>query len=387
MPKKTQSSEAAPAKEAKTVQVTLYWDCQNVKISLERAEFLLNFAKNRGQLISSKAYSNWQHESKTHAKHLNNLGFERVNVPSSAKNSVDHKLYVDCIEEAFGNTSPDLFIIVSGDGDFASLVHVLKNKGKQVSIFAQPSGFSQELIDIADESRIIESVDEVPQIPRFRNPSLLTRALTHRSYNNEHPDAGEDNERLEFLGDAVLNFLSSKFLYNLYPDMSEAQLTRLRSALVDEPQLAAFAEYLQIGNKMRLGKGAIKDKGRKNDSLLSNTFEAIIGAYFLDSGLDAVWNFVEPLFASAAEGHLDPGADADPKILVDSKNLFQQWALANFGQNPAYATIGESGPDHAKEFIAEVRVGSTKYGIGQGRSKKEAEKRAAENALKKVGAV
>ena len=225
------------------------------------------------------------------------------------------------------------------------------------------------------------------KLPTIKNETLRLNALTHRSYVNEHPDAGEHNERLEFLGDAVLGFVVGELLYQRYPEMSEAQLTRLRSNLVDEKQLAKFALQLGIGDVIRLGKGAIKEGGRENPSLLSDTFEAYIAAYFLESGIEAVQKFVEPLFKSVADSIIFPQSDAEPKSLVDSKGRFQQWALAKFVQNPEYFIIAESGPDHAKEFTAEVRVNGKVYGFGTGRNKKEAEKRAAEIALKEVGLV
>lgn len=225
------------------------------------------------------------------------------------------------------------------------------------------------------------------ELPIIKDEKLRLQALTHRSYVNEHPDAGEHNERLEFLGDAVLGFLIGKLLYKLYPEMSEAQLTRLRSNLVDETQLAKFATQLGIGELMQLGKGAIKEGGRQNPSLLSDTFEAYIAAYFLDSGIEAVHKFVQPLFTSVADSIVFPQSDTDPKNLVDSKGRFQQWALAKFVQNPEYFIIDESGLDHAKEFTAEVRVKGELYGVGKGRRKQDAEKRAAEVALKKLGLI
>ncbi|MBD1938500.1 ribonuclease III [Microcoleus sp. FACHB-68] len=225
------------------------------------------------------------------------------------------------------------------------------------------------------------------KIPQFKDESLLRLALTHRSYVNEHPDERENNERLEFLGDAVLGYLVGELLYKRYDDMTEAQLTRLRSALVDEKQLAKFASQLGIGDLMRLGKGADKDGGRQNPSLLSDTFEAIIGAYFLDSTITPVRAFINKLFIPVADSIIFPDSDEDPKNLVDSKNRFQQWALAKFGQNPDYAIIDEDGPAHAKEFTAEVYVKGKMYGVGKGRRKQDAEKRAAEVALRKVGLV
>ena len=124
----------------------------------------------------------------------------------------------------------------------------------------------------------------------FTNQALLTRALTHRSYLNEHPETLEDNERLEFLGDAVLDFLSGAWLYNHYPEMSEGELTRMRSALVRTEQLAEFARSLSLGDALRLGRGEIVGKGRERDLLLCATFEALVGALYLDQGIEAALN-------------------------------------------------------------------------------------------------
>lgn len=219
----------------------------------------------------------------------------------------------------------------------------------------------------------------MPKLPRFSNALLLRRALTHRSYFNEHPEEKEDNERLEFLGDALLGFLVGELLYRRYPKLSEGQLTSLRSELVREKQLVKFATELGIGKQLRLGKGTIQDGGRENPSLLSDAFEAIIGAYFLDSGIDKVREFVEPLFTPVADSIVFAHS------AVNSKSMFQEWALAKNGENPQYFIIKESGPDHAKVFTTEVRLKGKLYGTGMGRSKQAAEKSAAQNALKKVG--
>ncbi|HEY9624033.1 MAG TPA: ribonuclease III [Crinalium sp.] len=223
----------------------------------------------------------------------------------------------------------------------------------------------------------------MPELPTFRDPSLLQRALTHRSFINEHPGAGEHNERLEFLGDAVLNFLSGEFLYKQYPDKPEGELTPLRSALVDEKQLAEFAIALHLNapGLMRLGRGAELEGGRQNPNLLSSAFEAVIGAYFLDtdSNLDKVRDYVKPLFSTV----VDKLVISAPSI--NYKSRFQEWALAHLGENPKYAITDQCGPDHAKEFTAEVWVKDVKYGEGKGRRKQDAEKGAAEDALRKLG--
>lgn len=220
-------------------------------------------------------------------------------------------------------------------------------------------------------------------LPNFRDKALFSQAMTHRSYTNENPTIKLNNERLEFLGDAVLNFLSGEFLYKRYPQKSEGELTPLRSALVDEKQLAQFAEKLGLNQWLRLGKGAELEGGRQNANLLSSAFEAMIGAYFLDadSDVDVVRLYVEPLFAAV----IDTLAIAAPNI--NFKSRFQAWALAQVGQNPQYVITGQSGPDHAREFTAEVYVVDTKYGVGTGRRKQDAEKNAAKAALQALGLV
>ncbi|HAC66141.1 MAG TPA: ribonuclease III [Cyanothece sp. UBA12306] len=206
---------------------------------------------------------------------------------------------------------------------------------------------------------------------QFKNPELLECAFTHRSYINEHPEVTEHNERLEFLGDAVLEFVVSSELYRRYPELSEAQLTRLRSKLVDESQLAKFAKTLKIGELMYLGQGAIKDGGRENPALLSDAFEAVIGAYFLDAGIEAVQYFVRSLFKEAIDNLVMPESSTISTNIIDVKNRLQQWSLERYKQVPEYFLIQESGPDHAKEFVFGVRINNQVLGIGKGRQKKK----------------
>ena len=181
-------------------------------------------------------------------------------------------------------------------------------------------------------------------------------------------------------------------LYRRYKEdhnLKPKELTRIRSLLVDEKQLSKFAVQLGIGEKMLLGKGAEKDGGRKNPALLSDTFEAIIGAYFLDSSLTKVRPFVKRLFQPLADDIVCPnsGDNSAPNDLVDTKGKFQQWALAKFRENPKYQSNNGDGPDHAKTFTAEVRVKGKLYGVGTGHRKQEAEKSVAEKALKKIGLI
>jgi ribonuclease-3 len=220
----------------------------------------------------------------------------------------------------------------------------------------------------------------MPSLPVFRDRSLLTLALTHRSYVNEHQEIPEHNERLEFLGDAILAFLVGELLYRRYPEMDEASLTRLRANLVEETRLAEFARELEIGELLRLGKGAIKDNGRSNPAILADAFEAIIGAYYLDSGLDAVRDYIDGLFVPAACHFVTAPTTAVP--FIDPKNRLQQWALARFARNPEYRIVHQSGPDHAREFTAEVWVNNVLYGTGAGKRKQDATKAAALDALK-----
>ncbi|MCC5639602.1 ribonuclease III [Nostoc sp. CHAB 5844] len=215
----------------------------------------------------------------------------------------------------------------------------------------------------------------------FRNEKLLRRALTHRSYVHENPGEGEHNERLEFLGDAILNFLSGEYLYRRHPEKGEDELTRRRSALVDEKQLAKFAEEVGLDFRMRLGKGAILDGGFQNPNLLSSTFEAVVGAYYLDnnSDIEAVRAIVEPLFNSVPEQIVIVRSN------VDLKNRFQEWVQRNVTINPPeYITKQVGGLSHAPIFTAKVFVNGKEYGEGKGRNKKDAEKAAAENALAKL---
>jgi ribonuclease III len=216
----------------------------------------------------------------------------------------------------------------------------------------------------------------------FNDEKLLRHALTHRSYVNENPGEDiKDNERLEFLGDAILTFVSGEYLYQLHPEIGEDEMTRRRSALVDEKQLAKFAIEVGLGFRMRLGQGAIHDGGYHNPNLLSSTLEAVIGAYYLDHdrNIEAVRPLIEQLFDSVS-----------PEVTIvrsniDSKNKFQEYAHANGAINPPnYVTEKKGGADHTPEFISKVYVGDKVYGEGSGRSKKDAEKQAAEDALAKL---
>lgn len=213
----------------------------------------------------------------------------------------------------------------------------------------------------------------------FSDGRLLGRALTHRSYLNEHPEALEDNERLEFLGDAVLDFLVGAWLYNHFPEMKEGELTRLRSALVRTEQLGAFATLTGLGSVMRLGKGEDDSGGRERPALLCATFEALIGALYLDAGIPAVREFIEPLLERATVQILAAHKEQDPK------SLLQEWVQAQGFGPPVYHTLAAVGPEHAKTFEVEVVVNGQPLGQGSGHSKQAATKIAARNALSSLG--
>ena len=211
----------------------------------------------------------------------------------------------------------------------------------------------------------------------FSNLALLTRALTHRSYVNENPNALEDNERLEFLGDAVLDCVVGAWVYNRFPEMQEGELTKIRSAIVRNEQLAAFARRLNLGSALRLGRGEFASGGRQRDGLLGSLFEALIGALYLDAGLGAVEAFMDPLLEEAQQFILDE--------IHDPKSRLQEWAQAQKMGTPQYVTISATGPDHAKVFEVEVRIQGTTYGRGHGSSKQVAARIAAQVALETLG--
>ena len=212
----------------------------------------------------------------------------------------------------------------------------------------------------------------------FKDVQLVRRALTHSSYINENPDALEDNERLEFLGDAALDFLSAAWLYKHFPEMDEGQLTRLRSSLVRTEQLAEFAEQIRLREAVLLGRGEEASGGREREALLCDVFEALIGALYMDSGLESVAQFLEPRFNQAVERVMQD------ESLLDARSLLQIWAQAELGETPRYRTVEAIGPDHAREFVVEVNIGRGTRARGVGRSKQEAAQAAASTALSTI---
>lgn len=214
---------------------------------------------------------------------------------------------------------------------------------------------------------------------KIKDTLLLSRALTHRSYLNEHPEALEDNERLEFLGDAVLDFIVGAWLYNRYPEMPEGDLTRMRSALVHTEELAEFARQIDLGRAMRLGHGEAQAGGKSRPGLLCDTFEAVIGALYLDRDIEGVMEFISPFLLAAADDILINHKDEDPK------SKLQEWAQGQGFAAPQYITRNASGPDHSKQFEVDVVINEKTYASGKGSSKQAATKSAARNALIQLG--
>ena len=214
---------------------------------------------------------------------------------------------------------------------------------------------------------------------QFKDYSLLARALTHRSYLNEHPDeALEDNERLEFLGDAVLDFIVGAYLYHRFPEMDEGELTSLRAALVRAKTLANFARQLEIGRFLQLGYGEAENGGRERTPLLCASFEAVIGAIYLDQGLPPVKTLVERLAGPTLKEIMAES------LHKDAKSEFQVWAQAQYNITPRYEVIDSSGPDHAKQFTVQVLLENVVWGEGTGRSKQTAAQSAAQVAMTKA---
>lgn len=217
----------------------------------------------------------------------------------------------------------------------------------------------------------------------FHKPGLLDEALTHTSYVNEIKDqASKDNERLEFLGDAVLALIISEHVASACPDLTEGALSKLRSHLVSEATLATVARRLGLGRLLRLGRGEEHTGGREKESILANTLEAVLAAVYLDGGPEAARSFCLKAF----EQELREAAshDAGGVLAGDYKTQLQEWCQRSYDSVPQYVTERESGPDHQKTFDVQVMVGGRALGRGTGRSKKEAEQAAAQEALGRV---
>jgi ribonuclease-3 len=210
----------------------------------------------------------------------------------------------------------------------------------------------------------------------FKDPQLIQRAFIHRSYLNEHPKANlEHNERLEFLGDAVLELVVTDYLYRNYPN-PEGDLTNWRSALVKTESLSAVAEKLELEQYLKLSRGEAKGNARSRALILANCVEAVIGAIYLDQGYEAASNFIHQHIISTLPEILETGTWVDPK------SKFQELAQEKEGHTPHYKVLEESGPDHDKVFEVGVYIGSRLCGKGRGSSKQAAQQQAAANALK-----
>lgn len=216
-------------------------------------------------------------------------------------------------------------------------------------------------------------------LPEFKNPKLLQQAFIHRSYLNESKEPIESNERLEFLGDSILSFVVSDHLYKTYPDFDEGILTNLRSLVVNTKSLAKTAKKLKFGDHLLLSKGEEDSKGRENDSILANTVEAVIGAMFMDQGIESVRTFLFAVLIPEIEVYVEK------KVFKDPKSLLQEYVQSKKQNSPLYKVLHEEGPAHAKQFTIGVFVQEQLVGQGQGKSKQEAEERAAEQALEKIG--
>lgn len=208
----------------------------------------------------------------------------------------------------------------------------------------------------------------------FKNKGLLDQALTHRSWVNEHKGQRGSNERMEFLGDAILEYVTSSEIYSRFPDKEEGYLTALRSNLVNTVALAEIAKKMNLGSELFLSKGEEDGGGRTNTSLLADTVEAIIGAIFIDRGLEEATEFIkDTLLAEVEKKSVEP--------LKDAKSSLQEFVQAKNLPTPKYQVVEESGPDHDKKFVIEVVVGGEPWGRGIGKSKNTAEQEAAGQAL------
>lgn len=211
---------------------------------------------------------------------------------------------------------------------------------------------------------------------KFNNQDLLLQAFTHRSYLNENPSfkVGH-NERLEFLGDAVLELVVTEYLYAKFPEKPEGELTSFRAALVNAKMLSEVAADIGLGDYLLLSRGEAKDKGRARQYILANAFESLVGAIYLDGGYEASKEFIDRVLVSKLDEVMEK------KLYKDPKSLFQEEAQERVGITPAYDVMNEWGPDHDKHFIVGVFLGKEKIAEGEGPSKQTAQEEAARNAL------
>ena len=212
-------------------------------------------------------------------------------------------------------------------------------------------------------------------IYEFKNVDFLVESLRHSSFVNEHPEMDiQDNERLEFLGDAVLNLVVGHILMQRYPDLKEGDLSRMRANLVNESQLASIARKMDLGSHILLGKGEVQSKGREKKSILANTYEAVIAAVYLDGGFDAVFRIIDGAFSSLMDFVARPSANHDYKSQI------QELVQLKYQKIPDYTVVHESGPDHDKTFHVQLEIEEIQT-KGVGKSKKAAEQDAARKGL------
>ncbi|MEK7578476.1 MAG: ribonuclease III [Patescibacteria group bacterium] len=215
---------------------------------------------------------------------------------------------------------------------------------------------------------------------KFKNLNFLKQAFVHRSYLNENPAFElRHNERLEFLGDAVLELVVTEYLFKNYPDLAEGEMTNLRAALVNSQMLSQVSDRLGFNDFLYLSKGEAKEIGRGRQYILANTFEAFIGAFYLDQGYKAAENFIYNSLISELKNIIEK------KLWRDHKSLFQEAAQERVGITPTYEVLSENGPDHAKKFVVGIYLAKELVAQGEGSSKNEAQQQAAESALKLKG--
>lgn len=215
-------------------------------------------------------------------------------------------------------------------------------------------------------------------LPKFKNQQLFEQAFTHRSFLNETKEKIVSNERLEFLGDSILSFVVSQYLFETYKDFNEGMLTNLRSLLVNTKSLAEVSKKLAFGDFLKLSKGEEESQGRQNQSLLADCYEAFVGALFLDQGLEAAKKFINATLLTKTQRL------ADKNALKDPKSLLQEYVQGQKYPSPVYKVLLEEGPAHAKIFTIGVYVKDSLMAEGKGKSKQEAEEIAAKRALEKM---
>lgn len=216
------------------------------------------------------------------------------------------------------------------------------------------------------------------KLPTFKDKKLLKLAFTHRSYLNESKENTESNERLEFLGDSILSYVMSDYLFRTYPDYKEGVLTNLRSLLVNTRSLAEVARELEFGKNLLLSRGEEESKGRENETILANSVEAYLGALYLDQGIDAAREFLAKTLIPKAEVYVKNKSFKDPK------SLLQEHIQAKKQHSPTYKVLEEEGPPHLKTFTIGVYVADELIAKGKGTSKQKAEEDAAKHALEKL---